>query len=127
VVAVGLAAYGVYMLTAARYSRIVTDMWSVMHIICRQHPESLGHYSCAYPPFPKPYLALRQLEQQRAQWLADRLEVVQSDQAVWTTDQPAMQPMQQLVALVLVALQMASRVKRDAADADRSLDSSRQR
>ena len=62
---------------------------------------------------PPADLALRQLQQQRRQRLVHLLQVFQGDQAFRRPDQHAVQPVQHLVALLLVDLQVAAGVEGD--------------
>ena len=52
-------------------------------------------------------LTLRQFEEQGGQRLFDVLQIVQRQQTVRRSDQHAVQAMQQLIAFLLVNLQMA--------------------
>ena len=68
---------------------------------------------------PSADLPLRELEQQRRQRLGDPLEVGQRDHPVRVADQPAVQSVEQLVALLLVDLEMAGGMEGDACGSSR--------
>src|SRR5439155_19393328 len=58
-------------------------------------------------------VALRQLQEKGAERLRDAFEVRQRDQPVTMADDPRMQPMEMLIALLLMHVEVALRMKRD--------------
>ena len=63
-------------------------------------------------------LALRQLDEQRRDWLGDALQVLQRQERIWRSHWAADQAVQPLHRVVLMQEQMAGRVGDDSSPAE---------